>query len=70
MAAEGVPPRYEHASFVAGSADRKAPNLFVFAGARQDGPVSDMWRLDWGKVLVRLAQSTKSNRPACSGTSE
>lgn len=44
---KGFPARYEHASFVAGSSGT-VEWLYVFAGAKPDGPINDMWRLDLG----------------------
>lgn len=55
---EGLPPRYEHASFVShSSSDSNSHTLCVFAGAKPEGPVSDVWKLDLGmymynKVLI------------------
>lgn len=53
MAAEGLPPRYEHASFIAQSPSDRSASLFVFAGAKQDRPVNDVWKLNLGMLLPR-----------------
>lgn len=49
MPADGLPPRYEHATFIAQSPDDCiSPSLYVFAGAKPDGPVNDLWKLNLG----------------------
>ncbi len=47
---ESLPSRYEHASFMSGCkgvSDQQ--ELCVFAGAKLDGPVNDMWKYNFGK---------------------
>ena len=52
---EGLPPRYEHASFISRlSSDNSSHTLCVFAGAKPEGAVSDVWKLDLGNVAVYM----------------
>ena len=47
----GLPARYEHASFIASAPSDDSVSgdqLYVFAGAKPEGPVNDMWRLNIG----------------------
>ncbi len=47
------PARYEHASFIASSSDDTDTGdlLYVFAGAKPEGSVNDMWRVNLGRML-------------------
>lgn len=38
----GLPPRYEHAAFAVGD------DVYVFAGAQENGPMNDLWKYDQG----------------------
>lgn len=37
-----LPPRYEHAAFAVGD------DVYVFAGAQENGPMNDLWKYDQG----------------------
>lgn len=47
-----LPARYEHTSFLVGGA--RESTLYVFAGANQNGSLSDMWKHQKGKHWLLL----------------
>ena len=58
LPSEGFPARYEHASFVVQSLDNGtgtagAKSLFVFGGAKPEGPVSDVWKYSLGRPILK-----------------
>lgn len=60
LPSDGLPPRYEHASFITSpspsspkaesdSLSTRGNSLYVFAGAKPEGPVLDMWKYSLGE---------------------
>ena len=49
VSADGLPPRYEHATFITHSPDGHGSiSLYMFGGAKPDGSVNDVWKLNLG----------------------
>ena len=56
VSADGLPPRYEHATFITHSPDgHGSVSLYMFGGAKPDGSVNDVWKLNlgmWGSWMM------------------